>query len=134
MKDSFFMLHILSAMKGKRHLIPVFSIVCSLLLMVFSATSCSKKENSDNVGCTASFSADIQPVINTKCALSGCHNAGSTLGDFTTYAGVKARADNGRLRRNVFELKIMPPPTAVQLSEHEKEQLKCWLDNGAQKN
>ena len=79
----------------------------------------------------AKYSSDIAPVITAKCALPGCHVAGSSFGDFSAYAELKQRADNGRIQRNVFELKKMPPSTQAQLTDEEKDKLKCWLDNGA---
>jgi hypothetical protein len=105
-----------------------------LLLVVLLAPGCNKKGGTENAGCVSKYSADILSIINNKCAISNCHNTGSALGDFTTYAGVKARADNGRIRRNVFELKIMPPASAIPLTDFEKEKIKCWLDNGAPQN
>ena len=83
------------------------------------------------VACVAKYGTDIAPIINAKCALSGCHVSGSSFGDFTVYEELKQRADNGRIKKNVFELKTMPPSTQTQLTDTEKEKLQCWLDNGA---
>lgn len=99
-----------------------------LLWVLITIPACKKITDT---GCNGSYKKDIQPIINTKCAVPNCHNAGATLGDFTIYANLKQRADNGRIRTNVFELKIMPPASAVPLTDQEKERLKCWLDNGA---
>lgn len=107
-----------------RAVLYMFSIIA---LPCFLWVSCKKDDDTN----ACAFSATIQPVINTKCAIPNCHNAGSALGDFTTYEGLKTRADNGRIRTNVFDLKIMPPASATPLTDEEKEQLKCWLDNGA---
>jgi uncharacterized membrane protein len=95
--------------------------------------SCEKEEPAppEPAGCVAKYSADIAPIVTTKCAISGCHVSGSSFGDFTVYAELKQRADNGRIRKNVFELNTMPPSTQTQLTDAEKDKLKCWLDNGA---
>jgi hypothetical protein len=90
-----------------------------------------KKTTTETAKCSGSYSSDIKPIANSKCALKDCHGSGSSLGDFTQYAELKLRADSGWIRRNVFELKIMPPASAVPLTEDEKQKLKCWLDNGA---
>ncbi|MCF8450031.1 MAG: hypothetical protein K9G49_09205 [Taibaiella sp.] len=76
----------------------------------------------------------VSSIVAQKCSLSGCHNSGATFGDFTNYNALKARADNGRIRLNVFELKIMPPANADTLTAEEKETIKCWLDNDAPQN
>jgi uncharacterized membrane protein len=109
-------------------------VAATCLLYILILASCNKQHTVTAPPCPAGFAADIRPIINNKCALPDCHHTGSPLGDFTTYAGIKERADNGRLRMNVFELQIMPPANAVSLTDHEKEQLKCWLDNGAQED
>lgn len=109
--------------------------VSYLLLIVLPAC---KKEQATPVSTgtqkCATYTGDIASIIENKCAISGCHNAGSHLGDFTTYGEVKERADNGRIRQNVFELKIMPPASAEKLTDAEKEKLQCWLDDGAPQN
>lgn len=85
-------------------------------------------------GCTAKYATDITTIINAKCALQGCHVSGSSFGNFIIYSELKKRVDNGRLQKNVFDLKIMPPSTQTQLTDDEKDKLKCWLDNDAPQN
>ena len=98
-----------------------------LLFICILWVSCKKEEETP----ACSYTASIRPVINSKCAIPDCHNGSTALGDFTTYEGLKTRADNGRIRTNVFELNIMPPASASPLTDEEKELIKCWLDNGA---
>jgi putative hemolysin len=90
-----------------------------------------------------SYQNDIKPIIQTYCYGQGgqtCHvtpsNQGA-VGDFTTYAGLKAKADNGTIQIRVFNLKDMPPayssgPTA--LTAEALETFKSWVNNGAPKN
>ena len=80
---------------------------------------------------TCSYSNDIKLIVVTKCALPSCHAQGSSLGDFTDYSVLKSKADNGLIHKYVFDLKIMPPASVSQLTEQQKQTLKCWLDNGA---
>ena len=103
--------------------------LCISGLLLFG---CAKKANSSS--CNATYGKDIVPIINAKCALSSCHTAGTALPDLTQYSVVKANADNGRRRINMFDLKIMPPASAKQLTEDEKAKFKCWLDDGAAEN
>jgi len=77
---------------------------------------------------------DVQQIIATKCAINGCHTAGSSLPNLSNYSILKTWVDNGRVQANIFDLKIMPPAAAVPLTDSEKKILKCWLDDGAPQN
>ena len=78
-----------------------------------------------------SFTEKVQPIINSRCAVQACHDGSSALADFREFEALKSRAENGRIRRNVLELQIMPPASAIPLTEYEKDILRCWLDGGA---
>jgi len=77
--------------------------------------------------------ANIKPIINANCTSSSCHGAGSSNGDYTTYAGLKAKADNGSLDERVLQKKDMPK-SAPALSLDDRKKIKCWLLNGAPNN
>ncbi len=103
------------------------------LLLLWLVAACNKKEETPtpDTSCKNTYNAHVKVIVDAKCAISGCHVSGASMGDFTTYAGIKAKADAGRIKSHVFELKIMPPASATQLTDEEKETIKCWLDNGA---
>lgn len=112
-----------------------------LLLITFCTigiAACNKEttipEPEQPAPCRPTYVADIRTIVNTRCAISGCHDGNSGLVAFTTYAPLKERADNGRIKSYLFELKIMPPASATQLTEDEKKLMQCWLDNGAPEN
>lgn len=80
-----------------------------------------------------SYTNDVLPIINANCAISGCHappNGGNW--DYTTYAGLKAKVDNGALKKRAVEEKSMPPTfSGLTLTQEEIDILHCWiLDNG----
>ena len=105
----------------------------STFIIAWSIFSMScKKEEKDKDPCK--YSTKVKPVIAAKCAIPGCHGAGSKIADFTIDSVVKSKADNSRMRSMVFELNIMPTQSAATLTDQEKEILKCWLDNGAAQN
>lgn len=80
-----------------------------------------------------SYSGVIESIITTNCAVTGCHVAGFGSGDFTSYAGVKDKVDNGdRIRVRVLDDKNMPPGTP--LSQADRDSIDCWLNNGALNN
>ncbi len=97
--------------------------------------SCNKKNDLNNLDCSkinSGYSSSIKPIIEGNCLSSGCHNSGSVNGDFTTYAGLKAKADNGTLDNRVIQNKSMPPSGTLHIDNLKK--IKCWLNSGALNN
>lgn len=93
---------------------------------------------------TVSYSMDIKPIIITYCFGMGaqqCHvtntNQGSN-GDFTTYAGLKAKVDNGAIATRVFNpLGGMPPSYSTSpqiITPVELKKFKDWVALGAPDN
>lgn len=102
---------------------------------LFFVAACGKKDEYKDLNCStinAKYNADITPIINANCLSSSCHGAGSANGDYTTYAGIKMKADNGSLSTRILYDKSMPPNGELSLDNRNK--IKCWLDNGAQNN
>lgn len=107
----------------------VFAITAMLFL------SCSKSDNGgSNPVCTnitKSFSTDVNPIIQTYCNQSNCHNPGSTNGPgaLTNYSQVfNARnAIRGQVAAG-----LMPQNTT--LTTEQKNTIICWIDNGALNN
>ena len=110
----------------------------ALLALVFGLVillACNKKNDLDKVDCSkinANYSSSIKPIIEGNCLSSGCHNAGSVNGDFTTYDGLKAKVDNGSLDTRVIKNKSMPPSGALHIDNLKR--IKCWLNSGALNN
>jgi uncharacterized membrane protein len=84
-----------------------------------------------SIVCQARYTSDIKPFVLVKCAASGCHRPGFPFGDFTTYTDLKIKISSGRVKTLVFDEQLMPPAGAIQLTKAERDQLKCWIDNGA---
>jgi hypothetical protein len=90
-----------------------------------------------------SFSNDIITILQMNCANKSfnnfggdCHQAGSSIADYTTYAGVKQKVDEGKLETRALIEKSMPPsysngprPDSLQL-----QMIQCWIDKGALNN
>jgi len=79
---------------------------------------------------TVTFSKHIGPLVQTNCALSGCHATGEPQINLTSYAAVKTIADDGRMRSYVIEGNPEFMPKGGQLSQRDKNFVICWLDNG----
>jgi uncharacterized membrane protein len=76
----------------------------------------------------ATYNTNVQTIINTKCAITGCHNssgAGGTV--LTTYANVKLKTD--RINQRVIKDKTMPPGGGM--TTEQLNILSCWISNGA---
>lgn len=82
------------------------------------------------------YSGSIQTIISNKC--QGCHSGGTPQGsiDLSTYNGVKAKVDDGRLWGAVNHLAGFSamPKNGNQLSTCEIDQIKNWIAAGATNN
>ncbi|MEP7144589.1 MAG: hypothetical protein ABI707_17035 [Ferruginibacter sp.] len=79
----------------------------------------------------ASFSADVFPLITSKCAISGCHDATASGGHiFQSYNQIIAAKD--MINVQVVIQKTMPetgalPPAQINI-------IRCWIEGGALNN
>ena len=97
-----------------------------------SITASNSKGNScDNI----TYANSIQPLMQSQCAISGCHVwGGSGPSDFTTYAGVKAEADNGNLKKRLIDGNPGFMPLTGKLADSTLTKIQCWLDAGSPNN
>ncbi len=80
------------------------------------------------------WSADIQPLAQTKCAISGCHAPGGQPPDLSTYDGFKAQADGGRIMARVIDKTPSVMPSTGPLPACDQLKIKQWLEDGAPQN
>ncbi len=79
----------------------------------------------------AKFSADVSPIISSKCATAGCHNTTAAGGVvLQTYAQISAAKD--RINVRCVVQKSMPPSGPLPQADINK--IKCWIDAGAPNN
>ncbi len=77
-----------------------------------------------------SFNAQIKPIINTKCALSGCHNGDNGANrNWTVFSNVKANAANIKTLTGNRTM-----PQTGSLTQDQIDLIACWVDDGAQDN
>ena len=85
---------------------------------------------------TVHFQPTIDSIVVTSCMPphggSGCHESGSTNGDYTSYAGLKAKVDNGKLMEQVVTLKLMPQ--GATLPQADIDRIHCWIIQGGLNN
>ena len=92
-----------------------------------------------------SFSADISPILTSRCATPGCHVAGGPHGvDLRTYDSLKAGGDDGAIviagdaRESEVVKQIvqgrMPPDPAEPLEAAQTQLIIDWINEGAENN
>ncbi len=79
----------------------------------------------------AKFSANVLPLITSKCAIGGCHDATASGGRiFQNYSQISAAKD--RINARAVVEKSMP--ASGPLSAAEVSILQCWIESGAPNN
>ena len=111
----------------------IFHII--LLFFIGSCTYDNEEDLFKDVDCTSdppSFSTHIGPLLQTNCAVSGCHVAGNQFPDLTNFNHVK---DFALLIKQKTSNRTMPPPESGRvLSKAQIDQISCWVDSGALNN
>lgn len=126
-------------MNQKKNSTIILILSLPLLLAVMSGCYKDKEEllypgSTKPVDCTttpATFSGDVHPIITSKCAIPGCHDASASGGRlFQTYLQISDAKD--RINARAVVEKTMPASGALSTTEIAK--IKCWIDAGAQNN
>ncbi|MDR7128722.1 hypothetical protein J2X69_001054 [Algoriphagus sp. 4150] len=117
-----------------------WAILASFAALLLISISCSSEsedqlpppstarcEDSD-----ASLSADIIPILQQNCAVSGCHVAGTGRADFTVADNIIQFAS--AIRANTQSGTMPPSSSGKSLSAEQKELIFCWVNGGAKDN
>ncbi len=115
---------------------------CLFFLVLSGIIACTKDNTTaptptDCSTITSSYANDIQSIMNSSCAISGCHVAGFSNGDFTNYAGLKEKVDNGTVKNRTIVQMNMPPANSsgpTSLTTTQLDLLTCWIEAGAPEN
>lgn len=75
-----------------------------------------------------SFATSVSSIVETKCAISGCHN-GTQAPDLRTFTSIHANAAN---IKTVTANGSMPKNGS--LTQEQKDLIACWVDDGALQN
>lgn len=76
------------------------------------------------------YVSTIEPIITSKCAISGCHVTGAQSPDLSNYTGLKGSIDRVNVR--AITEKTMPP--SGPLSPCNVLELQAWINRGAVNN
>lgn len=99
--------------------------------MIVLLNYCSSNEEPDpQVTCTTDYSLqnDVMPIIETRCAISGCHN-GTRFPDLRTKQSI---VDNAIAIRSQVKSGRMPKNS--KLNSSQIAAIVCWVDQGALDN
>jgi hypothetical protein len=79
-----------------------------------------------------SLASEVKPIIETKCAITGCHS-GSQSPNFTVTNNVISNAER---IKTLIQSGQMPPSnsSAGALTAAQKALISCWVDEGAKDN
>jgi hypothetical protein len=117
----------------------------TFLSCIFIAFACSKKDSGGTMGgggggggttldcntVTAKKFTDVNPIIQSTCAIPSCHASGSVNGPgpLLTYTQIfNART---QIRSSVASGTM---PKSGSLSTSQKNSILCWIDSGAPNN
>jgi hypothetical protein len=109
-----------------------FILALSLCVMACGSSKKATTATETNEVPLVSYKKNIMPLIEAKCAVSGCHIQGFHEGDFTIFEELKKQADRGKLRRLVIENKSMPPDQPLDAKEIKL--IDAWIKQGANNN
>ncbi|GCC51407.1 cytochrome c [Chryseotalea sanaruensis] len=114
--------------------IPSFSNLASgsYTIMIRDSDGCSFSLNRQVArGDTGiSWSNEIQDIIVTNCAVSGCHN-GTQSPNLSNISGVQANKETVKSRTGNG---TMPPAGRTDLTAEQIKKIACWVDDGAKNN
>jgi SprB repeat len=93
----------------------------------------------DNTGCTITqsvnilsgvkFSTQVKPIIDTYCAISGCHMEGGNI-SFKVLSNIQASAKDVKSRTQSGNM----PKNGPKLEQAYIDAIACWVDDGAKDN
>jgi hypothetical protein len=84
-----------------------------------------------NTVANKAFAADVNPTIQSSCAIGGCHDAASTNGPgplltysqvFNARTTIQSAVSAGRM------------PKTGSISTSQKNSILCWIESGAPNN
>ena len=111
---------------------PVRLFVCSLFVLSLFWYGCKKEGNIVCDGSAPTYAIQIKTIINGNCNSAACHHAGSTVGDFTSYAGLEPFLESGEFEEHVLQVRDMPK--GGSLEDADLVLIQCWVDNNYPEN
>jgi cytochrome c553 len=112
------------------------NILFGILAITLSISSCKKESpiTYDCTGLTPTYTVDVKPIMDARCATSSCHSANNKADgkDFSSYSAVSGYASNNAFMGSMQHLsgyKAMPQGS-TKLSDTDLKTISCWISNG----
>jgi len=117
-----------------------FYILVGGLVWMGSLSSC-RHETDPEALSTISFSGRVQPIIQSNCAKSGCHDGGEQF-DLTSYESITRKVEPGKPNKSEIyksmtyldNFRVMPPKPDSPLTEDQLKVIYTWILQGAKNN
>jgi mono/diheme cytochrome c family protein len=105
----------------------IFSLICGIGFFA----SCKKDDNCNTSDVT--YTNTVKSILDSNCALSGCHNSGSGNGSLASYDDAVAFAAQGRIVGAIKHQDgfVAMPQTGGKLEDCEINQIEAWISDGA---
>ncbi len=118
------------------------------LIWILNLLACTNDQLPEPVlsdcGSTITYVGEIKAIVDQSCAYDGCHVAGFSSGDFSSYEGLLPIAESGDFKDRVItqaedEEIGMPPDYAPidkpqDLDSLQMLLMQCWIDGGFLEN
>lgn len=115
----------------------ILALTGAAILTVYSCTKDGRDAAyyTDKTDCTAStptYTANVQPILNASCALSGCHNASSRRAgvQLDNYTNAANEFTNGASLCTINHDCTPMPENSAKLPQSTIDLLTCWVKNG----
>jgi hypothetical protein len=99
-------------------------------IVATDANGCEARIDNITIFSGVSLAQDIQLIINTNCAVTGCHNNAQSPNLNT----LQSIIDNSSRVRSRTASGTMPPSGRQDLTQTEIDQIACWVEDGALNN
>lgn len=113
------------------------TIIASTVIIVTVLAACSKSGggggNPAPITCTStpSFANDVNPIIQSTCTASGCHDAVSSNGPGSLITYQRIHDAKTSIRAAIISGTM---PKSGSLTTAQKTAIVCWIDGGAPNN
>lgn len=109
----------------KLNSLKISNTIFVLFVIIVFLDSCKKDKYVEPV----CFDTDVLPILNNKCAMSGCHNSIDKAGgwDLSSYDAIQAHSEKGEIMEQINKGKM--PPNG-NLTVNEKKILARWAASG----
>ena len=115
----------------KRPIILLIMAMCTLPACYYDNAAVLYPGSVNCSGAVPSFSAQVNPLVQSRCALGGCHATGATNtgGALTNFTQISSKALS--VKTTVLNGSM---PKGSTLTAAEKKLISCWVDNGSLNN